>query len=137
MTTIKAQLGTQELDIQVNDDGLLKTCLTPHSRETLQQLLTSFTGAAGVKFASLDIEGDVIAVGVEQAVETHIRQDLRSEFSDVVVTTAEGIVHNYMDKGGAIDYDALSATASPAKITVSAPALRPAPGFDPKAIPNF
>ncbi len=133
MTVIKAMLGTQELDVQVNDGGLLKSCLTQHGRETLKELLESFMDSAAVKFASLDIEGEIIAVGVEPAIDTFVRQDLRGEFSAVVQNTAETLIKDYMANAGAIDYSSLPGGGSGDE--VSAP--RTNPGFDPRVVPIF
>lgn len=135
MTTIKAKLGIQELDIQVNDSGMLKSCLTPHARETLEKLLTSFTATSRAKFASLDIDGDVISVGVEPAVDAFIRQDLRGEFSEAVVKTANSLVRDHMDQASAIDYSALPAPAGGKGRTASEPRTNAA--YDHTVIPNF
>jgi hypothetical protein len=134
MTTIKASLGTQELDVQVNDGGMLKSCLTPHGRETLRELLDSFMESASVKFASLDIEGEVIAVGVEPAIDTYVRQDLRAEFSAVLSQTTESIVKNYLENGAPIDYSALPGGAA-GGMESSVPPVNSA--YNPRLVPEF
>lgn len=134
MNVVLASLGTEQIKIESKNANLLGSGITPFIREQLLDVLETYAAKASVNHASLKIGDTLIETGVLPAMGRPLKSELNGDFASAVQQKIETLLSDYMENAAAIDYTAFrgAGTRQP-----SVAVQRPAPGFDPKLIPNF
>ncbi len=137
MTTIQAKIGTDTVKIgNVKDADLIQTCMTPHMREELKEVLREFVAKASCTSGSLVIGDKVIEVGLSKAEGTIPREEIRTDFAAAVREKVGELMSDYLQNAGPVDYSKMpqgspspEPVAKPARPVAGAPAFDPMTGF--------